>query len=102
MQISRKQLGKLKELSIYNPFDLFNFKDAESTKKAITDLMSQISIYGRLFINGTNGKDMNPEQIDMFTYFLKESQVLHTIYKFQNFSEQSLEYIANLYEIVKP
>jgi hypothetical protein len=35
--------------------------------------MSQVSIYGRLFINGADGKEMNAEQIEMFTHFLKES-----------------------------
>ena len=76
------KLGKLKTLSVYHPFELFNFKDPDSTKKAITDLMSQVSIYGRLFIDGAAGKEMNAEQIEMFTHFLKESQVLHAVYKF--------------------
>jgi len=52
---------------------LFNFKDPKSTEKAITDLMSQVSIYGRLFIDGADGKEINKEQIEMFSLFLKES-----------------------------
>jgi hypothetical protein len=40
MQVSRMHKGKLKELSIYNPFDLFNLKDPLSTQKALKELMS--------------------------------------------------------------
>jgi hypothetical protein len=40
MQVSRMHKGKLKELSIYNPFDFFNLKDPNSTHKAVKELMS--------------------------------------------------------------
>lgn len=82
MQVSRKFLGKLKELSIYSPFDFFNLKDPNSTKKAVKEMMSQKQIYGRLFINGEETREMNEDQVEMIAQFLRESEVIHAIYKF--------------------
>ena len=78
MQINRKYKGKLKgSLSSYSPFDFFNSKSPDSLEKALSDLMSDHHIYGRLYINGTEERhQMTEARIKMISYFLRESKVI--------------------------
>ena len=45
---------------------------------------------------------MSADQINMIAYFLRSSNVIEAIYKYQSIYQQSLDYVASLYEIVRP
>lgn len=53
--------------------------------------------YGRLFINGQEMREISDDQVNMIAHFLKESDVISAVFKYQKFSTQCLEYIASLY-----
>lgn len=82
MQVSRKYQGKLRELSKYCPKDFFG----GNLRNALRDLMTDELIYGRLFVNGVETRDMSEDSLLMVEHFLKKSNVIETIHKHQSFS----------------
>lgn len=56
------------------------------------------SIYGRLYKNGSQMKEVDADMIDKIAYFLNESLVIESIYKFQTFSSHPMDYITSIYK----
>jgi hypothetical protein len=50
-------------------------------QKALRDLMSDKLIYGRLFANGIESREISDYQIEMFSQFLINSKVIEAVYK---------------------
>jgi len=70
--------------------------------KALNDLLTDNLIYGRVYINGEQVRPVSQEYIDMIAYFIAETKIRQIVFKYQTFSNHSLEYIARLYNIVLP
>jgi hypothetical protein len=83
MQISRKYLGKLDTLSKYNPLDFFDLCNDERLYKALSDLLSDSHMYGRLYVNGEEHKNVDEAVVERITHFIKESKVREVVKKYQ-------------------